>query len=77
MLVAEIFYPNAEDENQSTSTVPPMQDFQKYQEYLQKRAGVASNGTDNGKKQSPVCDGIDEIGCFQIRLYYGKFTSII
>lgn len=76
LLVAEIFYPNSVEEYQS-STAPPLQDFQKYQEYLQKRAGVASNETSFAaqlkKKQSQICDGYDEIGCFQIRLYYDWF----
>lgn len=45
------------------------------QEYLQKRAGVASNETTPQKKKqsSQICDGYDEIGCFQIRLYYDWF----
>jgi hypothetical protein len=83
LLVAEIFYPNsnAEDYQQQTSTPPPLQDFQKYQEYLQKRAGLAANDSTSfydqksaQKKQKPqVCDGYDDIGCFQIRLYYDWF----
>ena len=83
MLVAEIFYPNSESNEYQASTAPPLQDFQNYQEYLQKRAGVASNDTyydhrnnnNNAqkRKQQQICDGTDEIGCFQIRLYYDWF----
>lgn len=85
MLVAEIFYPNADDYTTTTTTTsaPPVQDFQAYQQYLQRRAGVptASDGTQlvdlnpanaAGGKQ-PHCDGHDEIGCFQVRLYYDWF----
>lgn len=50
------------------------QDFNQYQEYLQKRAGLAGNDTaSQKKKQQQICDGVDEIGCFQIRLYYDWF----
>lgn len=65
----------------STTAIPQPQDFQKYQEYLQRRAGIAqANETYYDqqqkaakKKQQQVCDGVDEIGCFQIRLYYDWF----
>lgn len=84
MLVAEIFYPNNNEDFPATTPPPPLQDFQKYQEYLQKRAGLAQNDTasaffeqqaqkNNKKKQNQICDGYDEIGCFQIRLYYDWF----
>jgi hypothetical protein len=80
LLVAEIFYVNSQSEEYQASTAPPLQDFQNYQEYLQKRAGVAPNDTYfdhrnnvQKKKQQQVCDGVDEIGCFQIRLYYDWF----
>lgn len=84
MLVAEIFYPNSESNEYQASTAPPLQDFQNYQEYLQKRAGIATNDTyfdhrnNNAQKrkqqqQQQICDGTDEIGCFQIRLYYDWF----
>lgn len=82
MLVAEIFYPNADDYTTTTTstTAPPVQDFQAYQQYLQKRAGVptASDGSllsenNNANAKLPHCDGQDEIGCFQVRLYYDWF----
>lgn len=79
MLVAEIFYPNA-DEYSTTSTTtsaPPVQDFQAYQQYLQKRAGASSasdGSSDQQSDQKPIhCDGYDEIGCFEVRLYYDWF----
>ncbi|CAD6998498.1 uncharacterized protein LOC101456817 isoform X1 [Ceratitis capitata] len=83
LLVAEIFYPNAEEAVPTTSTTTPapsVQDFQAYQQYLQKRAGVAtaSDGTShsnngNSPDYNQHCDGHDEIGCFQVRLYYDWF----
>ncbi|XP_052843718.1 uncharacterized protein LOC128256987 [Drosophila gunungcola] len=83
LLVAEIFYPNAEDTVPTSSTTtqaPSVQDFQAYQQYLQKRAGVAtaSDGTSSGASGSAApsdahCDGHDELGCFQVRLYYDWF----
>lgn len=53
-------------------TAPPVQDFQAYQQFLQKRAGLSQEPIDdyNNKVQ---CDGHDEIGCFQVRLYYDWF----
>lgn len=78
MLVAEIFYPNSDEYTTTTTstTAPPVQDFQAYQQYLQKRAGVptASDGTNvENNTKLPHCDGHDEIGCFQVRLYYDWF----
>lgn len=80
LLVAEIFYPNAEDTvppPSTTTQAPSVQDFQAYQQYLQKRAGVAtaSDGSSHqgGTDFSQHCDGHDEIGCFQVRLYYDWF----
>lgn len=80
LLVAEIFYPNAEDYRTTTTsstTAPPVQDFQAYQQYLQKRAG-ASSGSDvtdatQQENKNVHCDGYDEIGCFEVRLYYDWF----
>lgn len=66
LLVAEIFYPNSNaEENYQTSTPPPLQDFQKYQEYLQKRAGLAANDSSSfydqksaqKKQKAQICDG--------------------
>lgn len=85
MLVAEIFYPNVEDYPTTTTstTAPPVQDFQAYQQYLQKRAGAttASDGSiDQTQSHNNVeqhknmhCDGYDDIGCFEVRLYYDWF----
>ncbi|XP_063629542.1 uncharacterized protein LOC134800938 [Cydia splendana] len=51
--------------------------YQEYQQYLQKRAGPAPDagataGAAPGDKPSH-CDGHDEMGCFQVRLYYDWF----
>lgn len=69
LLVAEIFYPNADGQPTTTTstTAPPVQDFNEYQQYLQKRAGTSADG------KLPHCDGHDEIGCYQVRLYYDWF----
>ena len=73
LLVAEIFYPNNQPDDFQSSSAPPLQDFNQYQEYLQKRAGVASESQQKKRQQPQICDGYDEIGCFQIRLYYDWF----
>lgn len=83
LLVAEIFYPDTFlEENQNnrfpgprdpvTGSPPPVYDFQNYQQYLQKRAGE-NEGRSSSGSQSHHCDGVDEMGCFQVRLYYDWF----
>ncbi|XP_066602344.1 uncharacterized protein [Prorops nasuta] len=84
LLVAEIFYPdtfleesqNGRFSNQARDPVagvspPPVHDFQNYQQYLQKRAG--ENEARNSANSNQHCDGVDEMGCFQVRLYYDWF----
>lgn len=79
LLVAEIFYPQTDEFSTTSTAAPPVQDFQAYQQYLQKRAGVptATDGQNldgnNVEPKLPHCDGHDEIGCFQVRLYYDWF----
>lgn len=73
LLVAEIFYPDTfVEENQNSringlrdvaGSPPPVHDFQNYQQYLQKRAG--ENEARNSGSQHH-CDGVDEMGCFQV-----------
>ncbi|XP_015604526.1 uncharacterized protein LOC107272166 [Cephus cinctus] len=83
LLVAEIFYPDTFlEENQNgklpsaarepiAGSPPPVHDFQNYQQYLQKRAGESEGRSSPGSQQH--CDGMDEMGCFQVRLYYDWF----
>ncbi|CAB0036272.1 unnamed protein product [Trichogramma brassicae] len=65
---------------------PPVHDFQNYQQYLQKRAGESegrssggtspSSSSSSSSSSSPAghhCDGVDDMGCFQVRLYYDWF----
>ncbi|KAJ9594903.1 hypothetical protein L9F63_013802, partial [Diploptera punctata] len=61
---------------------PPVHDFQNYQQYLHKRAGAHTGAvtesvtlptTQAPNKSSSNCDGVDDIGCFQVRLYYDWF----
>ncbi|XP_050541706.1 uncharacterized protein LOC126905742 [Daktulosphaira vitifoliae] len=60
---------------------PPVQDFQNFQQYLQKRttqsvgdnSASSSQGSNTILKKKSHCDGIDELGCFQVRLYYDWF----
>ncbi|XP_069673128.1 uncharacterized protein spz6 [Periplaneta americana] len=92
LLVAEIYYPDTflpaapggkwpSHRNPVTGeNPPPVHDFQNYQQYLRKRAGVqapASTETPSLTTQTPIknnhCDGVDDIGCFQVRLYYDWF----
>nr|XP_012229452.1 PREDICTED: LOW QUALITY PROTEIN: uncharacterized protein LOC105676281 [Linepithema humile] len=86
LLVAEIFYPDTFlEENQGTNvgigsgtrdpvagSPPPVHDFQIIQQYLQKRASNRGGTTVDGAQQHH-CDGVDEMGCFQVRLYYDWF----
>ncbi|XP_066994789.2 uncharacterized protein spz6 [Anabrus simplex] len=89
LLVAEIYYPDTFLPNSASSrwpsyrnpvssdNPPPVQDFQNYQQYLHKRAGTAPDSiTTSTAASAPKpshCDGVDEIGCFQVRLYYDWF----
>ncbi|XP_072157612.1 uncharacterized protein spz6 [Bemisia tabaci] len=81
LLVAEIFYPDTFLPSNRRQPVvhrtpvageepPAVQDFQQYQQYLQKRAG-SENSTPSSKRSH--CDGVDQLGCFQVRLYYDWF----
>lgn len=71
LLVAEIFYPSSESENSDIqTTTPSIQDFQSYQKFLQKRAGSTNDITST---PATHCDGQDEGGCYQIRLYFDWF----
>lgn len=72
LLVAEIFYPNNEAANLNVGKAPPVQDFQAYQQFLQKRAGLSQEPVEDYTNKVQ-CDGHDEIGCFQVRLYYDWF----
>ena len=72
--MAEIFYPDTFlEENQNSriaglkdaaGSPPPVHDFQNYQQYLQKRAG--ENEARNSGSSQHHCDGVDEMGCFQV-----------
>ncbi|XP_044735497.1 uncharacterized protein LOC123297783 [Chrysoperla carnea] len=84
MLVAEIYYPDtvlsaAETNGQpqrnpvTATTPPPVQDFQAYQQYLHKRAGLQAGVQSSSTSRPTHCDGVDSLGCFQVRLYYDWF----
>ncbi|RZC37874.1 spaetzle-like protein, partial [Asbolus verrucosus] len=84
LLVAEIYYPdtvlsNSDAANPQRSPVaasqpPSVQDFQNYQQYLHKRAGLQAAPADSSTTSRPThCDGVDALGCFQVRLYYDWF----
>lgn len=80
LLVAEIFYPDTFLEENQTAGIgsgtrdpvagspPPVHDFQNYQQYLQKRASTGE-ARNNGSSQQHHCDGVDEMGCFQVRSF--------
>ncbi|KAJ0171721.1 hypothetical protein K1T71_012484 [Dendrolimus kikuchii] len=59
LLVAELHYPTQ------------MQSIPDYQPYLQNRGNQPEQETSTDKP--PHCDGHDEMGCFQVRLYYDWF----
>ncbi|KAF5297906.1 hypothetical protein FQA39_LY11891 [Lamprigera yunnana] len=84
LLVAEIYYPDAilsgadttypQRSPVSASQPPSVQDFQNYQQYLHKRAGLQANPVEGQTTTRPQhCDGVDSLGCFQVRLYYDWF----
>ena len=78
LLVAEIYYPDTLTPinrrppiNRSPVMVedlPPVNNFQRYQQYLRKRA-VPPNGDNRPTPQvkKTHCDGVDEQGCFQVK----------
>ncbi|XP_072388682.1 uncharacterized protein spz6 [Diabrotica undecimpunctata] len=83
LLVAEIYYPDTVLSSSDTanpprspvaaSQPPSVQDFQNYQQYLHKRAGLQPIDAGTTQRPSSQCDGIDALGCFQVRLYYDWF----
>ncbi|KAL3286495.1 hypothetical protein HHI36_001000, partial [Cryptolaemus montrouzieri] len=84
LLVAEIFYPDTVLSSSDTvnpqrspitaSQPPSVQDFQNYQQYLHKRAGLQAAPAEHTTTARPThCDGVDALGCFQVRLYYDWF----
>ncbi|CAG9835025.1 unnamed protein product [Diabrotica balteata] len=83
LLVAEIYYPdtvlsssdttNPQRSPVAASQPPSVQDFQNYQQYLHKRAGLQPIDAGTTQRPSSQCDGIDALGCFQVRLYYDWF----
>ncbi|XP_022910290.2 uncharacterized protein [Onthophagus taurus] len=83
LLVAEIYYPdtvlsssdlgNPQRSPVSASQPPSVQDFQNYQQYLHKRAGLQAAPVDATTQKPMHCDGIDNLGCFQVRLFYDWF----
>ncbi|XP_018573212.1 uncharacterized protein LOC108912465 [Anoplophora glabripennis] len=83
LLVAEIYYPdtvlsssdttNPQRNPVAASQPPSVQDFQNYQQYLHKRAGLPSSSDTSTTVRPMQCDGVDALGCFQVRLYYDWF----
>ena len=48
--------------------------FQDYNQLFLKRQGTAAgSGSTTGGGATPQCDGQDELGCYQVRLYYDWF----
>jgi len=77
LLVAEIYYPDATFPNPSPSQnrnpVPggaPPGGSGDYNQLFLKRQGVAGGVTSTAPES---CDGHDELGCYQVRLYYDWF----
>ncbi|XP_075985951.1 spaetzle domain-containing protein 6 [Anticarsia gemmatalis] len=61
LLVAELHYP---------PRTQPQSHIQDYQQFVQNRAGTAE---ETSTDKPPHCDGHDEMGCYQVRLYYDWF----
>lgn len=72
LLVSEIYYPDttfpsngggfSHNRNPVQGSSPPQQDLKSY--FLKRRSGVT---------EASNCDGHDEMGCYQVRLYYDWF----
>ncbi|KAJ8708876.1 hypothetical protein PYW08_010258 [Mythimna loreyi] len=60
LLVAELHYPPRQNKH-----------VQDYEQYVQNRAGQPE--LDASTDKPPHCDGHDEMGCYQVRLYYDWF----
>jgi len=79
LLVAEIYYPDVSFPNpaQPSQNRNPVQGASPPTDYNQlflKRQGTASTGGSNGDATAASkCDGQDELGCYQVRLYYDWF----
>ncbi|XP_059056055.1 uncharacterized protein LOC131849940 [Achroia grisella] len=58
LLVAELHYP------------PPAQHSQHFQDY---QRGQGAPETEPSTEKPPHCDGHDELGCYQLRMYYDWF----
>lgn len=57
-----------------TNNILTLKSFQNYQQYLHKRAGLQAAPVDSTTtNRPPHCDGVDALGCFQVRLYYDWF----
>nr|XP_049706166.1 uncharacterized protein LOC110380667 [Helicoverpa armigera] len=61
LLVAELHYPPTQNKH-----------VQDYEQYLQNRAGQQPE-PETSTDKPPHCDGHDEMGCYQVRLYYDWF----
>ncbi len=77
LLVAEIYYPETITPINRRPPVhrspvlsddpPPVNDFHTYQQYLHKRAVPPSGESKSASvTKKSHCDGIDELGCFQV-----------
>lgn len=77
LLVAEIYYPETITPINRRPPVhrspvmsddpPPINDFHTYQQYLHKRAVPTNSETKpNSSTKKVHCDGVDELGCFQV-----------
>lgn len=77
LLVAEIYYPETIQPINRRPPVhrspvmsddpPPINDYHPHQQYLHKRA-VSNNESKSTSGKKTHCDGIDELGCFQVGL---------
>ncbi|KAI8423410.1 hypothetical protein MSG28_012556 [Choristoneura fumiferana] len=82
LLVGELHYPAPAAPAPAAGATPTPtqqarpyndQQYQEYQQYLQKRAGAPADAPGAAPDKPAHCDGHDEMGCFQVRLYYDWF----
>lgn len=74
LLVAEIYYPEAFLPSSGIPTVPrsPVQGEEPPTSFLHKAGHPAESApTSTHITKPPQCDGVDELGCFQVLIHHG------
>lgn len=78
LLVAEIYYPdvsfpNPSQPSQNRNPVQGASPPTDYNQLFLKRQGTAAAAAGGTGQSATKCDGADDLGCYQVRLYYDWF----